>query len=221
MDTDKDKDKDKDQDNTDLLRPALWYWTLGLMVFVVFQSIGQMLGTTQVAYSDFKRLLESGKVNEVTVSDVRVWGTLKAEGLENVLPKQQAEALKCNGERGCPFSTVRVTDPDLVRQLEDAQVRFVGENQSKWFASLLTWVLPLVLMIWLWSSLAKRSGMMSGGIFDIGKSKARVYVQSKTGVTFEDVAGIDEARDELIEIVEFLKDPQRYRRLAARFPRGC
>jgi cell division protease FtsH len=216
-----DDDKGKDKETTNYLRPALWYWTLGLMVFVVFQSVAQMLGTTQVAYSDFKRLLHAGKVSEVTVSDVRVWGTLKAEGLENVLPKQQAEALKCNGERGCPFSTVRVTDPDLVKQLEQAQVRFVGETQSRWFAALLGWVLPLVLMVWLWSSLAKRGGgIMSGGIFDIGKSKARVYMQSKTGVTFADVAGIDEARDELIEIVEFLKTPQRYRRLGGKIPKG-
>jgi cell division protease FtsH len=217
---DADKDKDKDKESQNYLRPALWYWTLGLVVFIVFQSIAQMLGTSQVAYSDFKRLLHAGKVSEVTVSDVRVWGTLKADGLENLLPKQQAEALKCNGERGCPFSTVRVTDPDLVQQLEQAQVRFVGEAQSRWFAALLGWVLPLVLMIWLWSSLAKRGGMMSGGIFDIGKSKARVYMQSKTGVTFEDVAGIDEARDELIEIVEFLKNPQRYRRLGGKIPKG-
>jgi cell division protease FtsH len=218
-DTDTGKDKDKDKESANLLRPALWYWTLGLMVFVVFQSIGQMLGTTQLAYSDFKRLVQAGKVNEVTVSDVRVWGTLKADGLENVLPKQQAEALKCSGER-CSFSTVRVTDPDLVKQLEQAQVRFVGENQSRWFASLLTWILPLVLMIWLWSSLAKRGGMMAGGIFDVGKSKARVYMQSKTGVSFADVAGIDEAKDELIEIVEFLKNPERYRRLGGKIPKG-
>ena len=215
-----DKDKAGDKESPNLLRPALWYWTLGLLVFVVFQSIGQLLGTSQVAYSDFKRLVEAGKVNEVTVSDVRVWGTLKADGLENVLPKQQAESLKCNSERGCAFSTVRVTDPDLVKQLEQAKVRFVGENQSHWFASLLSWVLPLALMIWMWSSLAKRGGMMSGGLFDIGKSKARVYMQSNTGVTFEDVAGIDEARDELMEIVEFLKNPQRYRRLGGKIPKG-
>jgi cell division protease FtsH len=215
-----DADKDKDTQNPNYLRPALWYWTLGLVVFVVFQSIGQMLGTSQVAYSDFKRLLHAGKVSEVTVSDVRVWGTLKADGLENLLPKQQADAIKCNGERGCPFSTVRVADPDLVKQLEQAQVRFVGETQSRWFAALLSWILPLVLMIWLWSSLAKRGGMMSGGIFDIGKSKARVYMQSKTGVTFEDVAGIDEARDELMEIVDFLKNPQRYRSLGGKIPKG-
>jgi cell division protease FtsH len=219
VEADKDKGKDKDSDNQNYLRPAMWYWMLGLVVFILFQSIGELLGTSSLAYSDFKRLLHAGKVNEVTVSETRISGTLKPDGLENLLPQQGAQALKCRGER-CPFSTVRMADPKLIEELERAQVRFAGEQQSRWLATLLTWALPLFLMIWLWSSLAKRGGMMSGGIFDIGKSKARVYMQNKTGVTFNDVAGIDEAKDELIEIVEFLKNPQRYRRLGGKIPKG-
>ena len=77
-----------------------------------------------------------------------------------------------------------------------------------------------LLFFALWSYLAKRSGMSSGWAFDIGKSKARVYVENQTGVTFDDVAGIDEAKDELMEVVEFLKNPQRYRRLGGKIPKG-
>jgi cell division protease FtsH len=85
---------------------------------------------------------------------------------------------------------------------------------------LLSWVIPLLLLYWLWSAMSRKGGLMSGGIFDIGKSRARVYVQSKTGVTFGDVAGIDEAKEELMEIVEFLKNPERYRRLGGKIPKG-
>jgi cell division protease FtsH len=210
-----------DKDTTNYLRPALWYWVLGLVVFVLFQSIGGMFNTSQLAYSDFKQLLYGGKVSEVTISDTTVSGTIKKDGVESVLPKEKVDSLKCTSDGKCPFTSVRVTDPELVAELEAAKVRFIGQQRSEWFAILLSWVFPLILLFWLWSTLARKGGgMMPGGIFDIGKSKARVYVQSKTGVRFADVAGIDEAKEELMEIVEFLKNPQRYRRLGGKIPKG-
>jgi cell division protease FtsH len=212
--------EEQEKNPTNYLRPAMWYWVLGLLVFVLFQSIAGIFSTSPIAYSDFKRLLYAGKVTEATVSDTTVSGALKGDGLEAILPKDKVEALKCDAERSCPFSTVRVTDPDLVSDLEAASVRYVGQQRSDWFGLLLSWVFPLVLLFWLWGSMARKGGMMGGGIFDIGKSKARVYVQSKTGVTFDDVAGIDEAKEELMEIVEFLRSPQRYRRLGGKIPKG-
>jgi cell division protease FtsH len=202
------------------LRPALWYWLLGLVIFMLFQSVSGMMSTSPIAYSDFKQLLYQGKVNEVVISDTTINGSLKPGGLQAVLPKEKAESLKCATDGGCPFSTVRVSDPDLIADLEAAKVRYVGQQKSEWLATLLAWVFPVILLFWLWSSVARRGGMMAGGLFDIGKSKARVYVQSKTGVTFGDVAGIDEAKEELMEIVEFLKNPERYRRLGGKIPKG-
>ncbi|MCS0607236.1 ATP-dependent zinc metalloprotease FtsH [Massilia solisilvae] len=202
------------------MRPALWYWLLGLVIFVLFQSVAGLMSTAPIAYSDFKQLLAAGKVNEVQISDTTITGSLKPGGLEAFLPKDKAETIKCSPDGGCPFSTVRVTDPDLVSDLEAQKVRYVGQVKSEWLSTLLAWVFPVLLLFWLWGSVAKRGGMMAGGLFDIGKSKARVYVQSKTGVTFNDVAGIDEAKEELIEIVEFLKNPQRYRRLGGKIPKG-
>ncbi|MCS0807189.1 ATP-dependent zinc metalloprotease FtsH [Massilia agilis] len=202
------------------MRPALWYWLLGLVIFVLFQSVAGLMSTAPIAYSDFKQLLSAGKVNEVQISDTTITGSLKPGGLDAILPKDKAETLKCSPDGGCPFSTVRVTDPDLVSDLEAQKVRYVGQVKSEWLGTLLAWVFPVLLLFWLWGSVAKRGGMMAGGLFDIGKSKARVYVQSKTGVTFNDVAGIDEAKEELIEIVEFLKNPQRYRRLGGKIPKG-
>jgi cell division protease FtsH len=213
-------ESDKQPQNQNLLRPAMWYWLLGLVFFVLFQSVSGLMSTSPIAYSDFKQLLYSGKVNEVQISDTAITGTVKPGGLESVLPKEKVDALKCTPDGGCPFSTVRVADPDLVLDLEAEKVRYVGQQKSEWLATLLAWVFPVLLLFWLWSTMAKRGGMMTGGLFDIGKSKARVYMQSKTGVTFNDVAGIDEAKEELMEIVEFLKNPQRYRRLGGKIPKG-
>ncbi|GAB3405306.1 ATP-dependent zinc metalloprotease FtsH [Massilia agilis] len=210
----------EDKETQNPMRPALWYWLLGLVIFVLFQSVAGLMSTAPIAYSDFKQLLSAGKVNEVQISDTTITGSLKPGGLDAILPKDKAETLKCSPDGGCPFSTVRVTDPDLVSDLEAQKVRYVGQVKSEWLGTLLAWVFPVLLLFWLWGSVAKRGGMMAGGLFDIGKSKARVYVQSKTGVTFNDVAGIDEAKEELIEIVEFLKNPQRYRRLGGKIPKG-
>jgi cell division protease FtsH len=204
----------------DLVRPALWYWMLGLVVFLLFQSLAGVLTTAPIAYSEFKQLLYAGKVNEVEISDSTITGALKPGGLDRILSKEKAGSLKCAPDGGCPFSTIRVSDPDLVSDLEAQNVRYVGQPKSEWLGTLLAWLFPIVLLVWLWSSMAKRGGMMAGGLFDIGKSKARVYVQSKTGVGFDDVAGIDEAKEELMEIVEFLKNPQRYRRLGGKIPKG-
>jgi cell division protease FtsH len=205
------------------IRPFLWYWMFGLLLFMLSQSLIELMTSSPLAYSEFKQLLHSGKVSEVTLSDTTVAGTLKDRGLEAVLPQQRADSIKCGADGTCPFSTVRVNDPDLVKELEAAQVRFVGQHRSEWLSALLAWVLPILLLFWLWSTMLKRGGGAGGiaaGLFDIAKSRARVHMQSKTGVTFGDVAGADEAREELAEIVEFLKNPQRYQRLGGRIPKG-
>ncbi len=200
-------------------RPMLWYWLFAIVLFMLFQSVTDFVTSSPLAYSEFKQLLHDGKVNEVTVGETSVSGTLKSGGLDAVLPRNRVESIKCGADGTCPFSTVRVTDPDLVKDLDAAHVRYFGQQRSEWLSTLLAWALPLLLLFWMWGGLAKRGGV-AAGLFDVGKSRARVYMQSKTGVTFNDVAGIDEARDELMEIVEFLKNPQRYRRLGGRIPKG-
>jgi cell division protease FtsH len=199
-------------------RPPAWYWLLILAAFLLFQ-VFQVPGGAPVAYSEFKQLLYAGKVEEVTVMDDTISGTLDPAGLDTVLAASTVAQLNCSPGQRCAFSTIRIDDPALVEDLEAAGVRFVGRVRSVW-STMLVWLVPLMLFFLLWSNLVKRSGIASGGLFDVGKSRARVYAQSKTGITFDDVAGIDEARDELVEIVGFLKNPQRYRRLGGKIPKG-
>src|SRR5437763_114008 len=201
-------------------RLPLWYWLLVPATFIVFSLLSAMQGLNSLAYSDFKQLLYAGKLNDVTISDTSINGSFHPDRVDQILPKQSFEHLKCKEGQDCPFTTVRVDDPDLVDDLEARHVRYVGQAKSDWLSSLLSWVLPIGLFFLIWGALGKRTGMSSGWLFDVGKSKARVYVASTTGVKFDDVAGIDEAKNELMEVVEFLKNPQRYRRLGGKIPKG-
>jgi cell division protease FtsH len=214
------KADDKPDEKAGAIRPFFWYWMFGLLLFMLSQSVIELMTSSPLAYSEFKQLLHSGKVKEVTVSDTTVSGALKDSGLDAVLPKPRAEAIKCGADGSCPFTAVRVDDPGLVKELEAAQVRYGGQQHSEWLSTLVSWMLPILLLFWLWSSMLKRGGGMAAGLFDIGKSRARVHMQSSTGVSFGDVAGADEAREELMEVVEFLKNPQRYHRLGGRIPKG-
>jgi cell division protease FtsH len=108
----------------------------------------------------------------------------------------------------------------LTAELEAARVPFNGEVTSTWLPTLLSWVVPIALFFLLWSYIGKKMGAASSGLMQIGKSKAKVYIEKATGVTFADVAGIDEAEEEVAEVVGFLKDPDKYQRLGGRIPKG-
>ncbi len=116
----------------------------------------------------------------------------------------------------------RVDDPQLTAELDAAKVSYTAANENRWLSAVLSWVLPAVVFVLLWSLVLRRSvgGGGVGSMMAVGQSKAKVYVQSETGVHFADVAGIDEAKEELMEIVEFLRNPERYRRLGGKIPKG-
>src|SRR5581483_8803539 len=174
-----------------------------------------------LTYDEFKTLLKAGKLDDVAISDQTISGILKPDGLDALLPKEKLEQLKRAGEGKHRFETVRVDDPNLVAELEAAKIRFAGRIESRWLATLLSWILPAAIFVGIWMFVLKRmGGGGAGGMLEIGKSKAKVYMEKQTGVTFEDVAGVDEAKEELKEVVEFLKEPERYGRLGARIPKG-
>jgi cell division protease FtsH len=154
-----------------------------------------------LSYSEFKALVKKGKVANLTLGKETISGTLSTDGLDG------------------PFVTVRVDDSGLVAELDQASVKFAGRVESTWVSTVLSWVLPALVFVGIWVLVMRRFGPQQG-LMAIGKNKARVYVEHQTGVTFDDVAGIDEARGELMEVVDFLRNPDRYRRLGGRIPKG-
>ncbi len=199
---------------------SLWYFLGTFGLILLMQQVFFTAHVETLAYSDFKKLVAAGKITQVDVSDKAITGTLKNEGLEALLPKNKLDELKAAGKGEHGFVTVRVDDPSLVKDLEAAQVRFAGRVESNFLSTLLSWVVPAVIFVALWGFLMKRMGGGAHGMLEIGKSKAKVFMEKQTGVTFADVAGIDEAKEELMEVVEFLKQPDRYRRLGGKIPKG-
>jgi len=178
-------------------------------------------GPATLAYSEFKAALRKGKVSDLIVDRQVITGALSGEGLEGVLPPNRLEELKKSAKSGpYRFTTTRVDDPGLVAELEAAGVKYTGRADSSWPMALLSWILPMLLFLGVWLFVMRRMGGVPSGMAAFGKSRARVYLQHSTGVTFEDVAGIDEARGELMEIVDFLKSPERYQRLGGKIPKG-
>jgi cell division protease FtsH len=201
------------------LRFAIGLLPIALVGLLSFQFPLFGPGAANVPYSGFKALMKHGKVANLTLGKETISGTVSTDGLEGVLPKESVEELKRAGGGMRPFVTTRVEDPGLVAELEHANVKFAGHVESTWLATLLSWILPAVVFVGVWVLVMRRFGPQQG-VMAIGKSKARVYVEHKTGVTFDDVAGIDEARGELMEVVDFLKNPDRYRRLGGKIPKG-
>ncbi|MBY5461297.1 ATP-dependent zinc metalloprotease FtsH [Rhizobium leguminosarum] len=182
----------------------IWYWIIAFLLLAAFQSF--FATTHQIAripYSQFETDLKDGKIAEVAVSDNFIQGRYKQPQNER------------------PFFVTTRVEPDLAEQLRQYGVVVTGQIESTFLRDLLSWLIPVALFVGVWMFMIRRmGGGLGGGLMQIGKSKARIYVQTDTGVTFNDVAGVDEAKDELKEIVDFLKDTAGYGRLGGRMPKG-
>ena len=199
---------------------SIGYVIVTLLALVMLRAVFFAPHAENLPYSDFKKLVAQGKVSDLTLARETITGTLAAKGLEAVLPAEKVAELARYGEGTHRFATNRVEDPELASQLEAANVRFTGQVDNTWWSALLGWVLPVLFFFGLWTLIMGRMGAAQSGLMAVGKSKAKVYMEKSTGVSFEDVAGIDVARGELMEIVDFLKNPEHYRRLGGKIPKG-
>ncbi len=193
-------------------RPGLSLWHgLGflLLLGVVVQMYYMTPAGRSLAYSEFKAMVKNGDVAEVTIGDQTLRGTLKP-GVGGGDDKQ-----------GRQFTTTRVEDPKLAEELEAKGVKFAGENVNRWLPDLLGWILPVVFIVALWGFFFRRMGGAEGGVMSFARSRAKIYADDEVKVRFVDVAGVDEAEDELKEIVEFLKTPKKYTNLGGRIPKGA
>ncbi|MEA3070861.1 MAG: cell division protease FtsH [Alphaproteobacteria bacterium] len=180
------------------------YWIGAALILLVVQYVYTTAQkVAAIPYSQFQQLLHDSKVAEIGVSDRYIQGKLKEP-----LPDGKSE-----------FVTTRV-DPQFADELQKYGVTYRGEVESTLVQDLLSWILPVALFFGLWTFIARRMRGLGGGLMSIGKSKAKIYVEADTGVRFDDVAGVDEAKEELAEIVDFLKNPGQYSRLGGRMPKG-
>jgi cell division protease FtsH len=183
-----------------------WYVAGAILLMLFIQSLYlQNTRPTQIPYSRFETLLNDNKIKEVAISQNQIQGTLK---------EAEPDGLK-------DFITTRVQPPSFADALNQHGVTYSGVIESHWIADLLSWILPAIFFVGIWMFAIRRMGQGGlGGLMTIGKSRAKIYVEKETKVTFADVAGVDEAKDELVEIVNFLKDPKTYGRLGGRAPKG-
>jgi cell division protease FtsH len=200
---------------------SLWYFPIAMALMLVLQSVLFSRHVESLAYSDFESLLHAGKIREVTIADETLSGTADFRGGDAILSADVWKSLPRESLEQQPFVTARVPDTNLVADLRAAKVRFSGQVANRWLATVLGWVAPAVIFFLVWTFFMRRMGNgPMGNLLEIGKSKAKVYVQKQTGVSFADVAGIDEAKEELMEVVDFLRNPQRYRKLGGQIPKG-
>ena len=186
---------------------SIWYFFAALMVVLWLHDLYVEWRTVEpIPYSQFQGLLKEGQVDDISITDNYITGVLK-------------KALKDGRQK---FVTTRV-DPNLARDLSQYPVKFNGVVESTFVRDILSWVLPALVFvaIWFWAMrrFAAKQGL-GGGFLSVGKSKAKIYVETDTRLSFDDVAGVDEAKQELQEVVGFLKNPKDYGRLGGRMPKG-
>jgi len=182
---------------------SVWYF---ILVFLFLSWLHDLWifrqNVANLPYSTFKTMVSEGKVERVVIGEETISGVLKS-------PEEGKKY----------FVTVKLQDPELISFLDRYGVTYLGEKQNKLLNAILSWVVPLVIFIIVWSYILKRMGGPQG-VLSFGKARAKIYAEKDVSITFDDVAGIDEAKRELQEIVEYLRNPEKFVRLGAKIPKG-
>ena len=204
---------------------SLIYLFIALMVVLSVQSWLRAPQTVDIPMSQFLALVREGKVLKVTLGEREIQGIAKPGALPMPPPGpgDRLRALLGPQEGPTAFTTARIPateDYQIVRELEAAKVEFSGRIESTFWRDLFSWVVPLIIMAALWLFLMRRMGGGPTQALSFGRSKAKIYDRKELKTTFADVAGVEEAKAELIEVVDFLKNPKKYQRLGGRIPKG-
>ena len=186
-------------------RFSIVYFVVAFLLLIGLNYMLSRANTQQVAYSDFKARVAAGQISHVVLSPDMV----RASVVDSLVKKGQPEVL----------TSVRVPDdPALIPLLESKSVKYEGTTQG-WLTQMMGWLLPVGIMLLFWFWMMRRINPAQG-VMTIGKNRARIMGEEGTGITFAEVAGADEAKQELVEVVEFLKTPEKFARLGAKIPKG-
>lgn len=202
---------------------TLIYFLMAFAIIILLENYFLSRELTTISYSEFKTLLKESLINDLMVTTTAIEGKFVKGAQDRLITirKMQDETIKKRLREIYVFAVIRMEDPDLVKELTDKGISYTAKQEITWFKTLLSWIVPMLIFIAIWGYLLKRMGAAGGGGFmAVGKSKAKVYVEGETKVTFEDAAGVEEAEDELKEVIEFLKNPQKFQSLGGKIPKG-
>ena len=182
---------------------SIWYFIIAVLLLTYLQQYFFSPKVETIPYSQFKQNMAEGSMTKLIISPENITGILKGKDKK---PDQR-------------FITIRVDDPNLVKELDERKTDYSGLYESKFLSTLLSWIIPIGIFFLIWRYAMKKMGP-GMGVMSFSKSKAKLFAESETKVTFADVAGIDEAKEELQEVVEFLRSPEKFQKLGGRIPKG-
>ena len=181
-------------------RFSIWYFLVAMLLFTFLRQFIFSSEVETIPYGQFKQYIAEGFVGKLVIGPESINGTLKGEPIRK-------------------FTTIRVNDPNLVKDLDERKVDYSGRYESKLLNILLSWIVPVGIFLLIYRYAMKKMGP-GMGVMSFSKSKAKIFAESETKVTFADAAGIDEAKEELQEVVEFLSNPGKFQKLGGRIPKG-
>jgi len=194
----------QDPHNKNVLPPkarfSIWYFLIAVLAFSYMQQYFFSGKVETIPYSQFKQYVAQGNLASLSIGPEVISGTLK-------------------GASGQKFTTVRVNDPGLVKELDENKINYSGYFESQLVGTILSYIIPIGIFFLIWRFAMKKMGP-GMGVMSFSKSKAKIFAETETKVTFADVAGIDEAKEELKEVVEFLQNPEKFQKLGGRIPKG-